>query len=88
MKRTLKWQAGAAAMLLSIAGMAALPVTSGAQGARPLDVYFIDVEGGAATLTITPAGESVLVDSGWPGERDGERRGAAFHRDKVHVPRA
>jgi beta-lactamase superfamily II metal-dependent hydrolase len=33
---------------------------------RPLDIYFIDVEGGAATLTVTPAGESVLVDSGWP----------------------
>jgi len=29
-----------------------------------LDIYFIDVEGGAATLFITPAGESLLVDSG------------------------
>lgn len=75
MKRTMSWQAGAAAMLLSIAGLAALPVSSGAQGARPLDVYFIDVEGGAATLTVTPAGESILVDSGWPREdgRDAKR---------------
>lgn len=32
-----------------------------------LDVYFIDVEGGQATLLVTPAGESLLVDSGWPG---------------------
>ncbi len=37
-----------------------------------LDIYFIDVEGGAATLFITPAGESLLVDSGYPdnGGRD------------------
>ncbi len=34
--------------------------------ARGLDIYFIDVEGGAATLTITPSGESILVDCGWP----------------------
>ena len=32
-----------------------------------LDLYFIDVEGGAATLIVTPAGESVLIDAGWGG---------------------
>ena len=31
-----------------------------------LDIYFIDVEGGAAVLMITPAGESLLIDSGYP----------------------
>ena len=31
-----------------------------------LEIYFIDVEGGAATLLVTPAGESVLIDSGYP----------------------
>ncbi|MBS0261680.1 MAG: MBL fold metallo-hydrolase [Planctomycetes bacterium] len=37
-----------------------------------LDLYFIDVEGGAATLFVTPAGESLLIDSGYPdnGGRD------------------
>lgn len=36
--------------------------------ARPtLDIYYVDVEGGAATLIVTPAGESILVDAGWPG---------------------
>ena len=29
-----------------------------------LDIYFVDVEGGAATLIVTPEGESMLVDSG------------------------
>ena len=40
---------------------------------RRLDVYWIDVEGGAATLVVTPAGESVLMDSGNPGGRDSGR---------------
>ncbi len=31
-----------------------------------LDLYFIDTEGGAATLFVTPAGESILIDSGYP----------------------
>ena len=40
---------------------------------KTLDIYFIDVEGGAATLIVTPLGESLLVDSGFPGERDSKR---------------
>lgn len=38
---------------------------------RRLDVTWIDVEGGAATLIVTPAGESVLVDAGRPGQDAG-----------------
>jgi len=37
---------------------------------KGLSIYFVDTEGGAATLIVTPAGESVLIDSGNPGERD------------------
>jgi beta-lactamase superfamily II metal-dependent hydrolase len=37
---------------------------------RALDIYFIDVQGGAATLLVTPDRESILVDSGWPGLED------------------
>jgi competence protein ComEC len=37
---------------------------------RTLDIYWVDVEGGGATLIVTPAGESILVDSGNPFERD------------------
>jgi competence protein ComEC len=40
---------------------------------KKLDIYWIDVEGGAATLIVTPAGESVLVDAGNPGPRDSGR---------------
>ncbi len=44
-----------------------------------LKVYFVDVEGGQATLFVTPAGESLLVDTGWPGfdGRDADRIVAA-----------
>ena len=43
--------------------------------AKTLEMYFIDVEGGQATLIISPSGESLLVDTGWPGysARDAER---------------
>src|SRR6185369_3353279 len=40
---------------------------------RGLDIYFVDTEGGAATLIVTSAGESILIDSGNPGARDAER---------------
>lgn len=70
MKRTLILAAG---VLLALA-MAA-PSRPAAAPDRPLDIYFVDVEGGAATLIVTPAGESVLIDSGWPREdaRDAKR---------------
>lgn len=38
-----------------------------------LDIYFIDVEGGASTLIVTPSGESILIDSGFPTSRDAKR---------------
>jgi len=41
--------------------------------AGTLDIYWIDVEGGAATLVVTPVGESILIDSGNPGRRDADR---------------
>ena len=40
---------------------------------KTLDIYWADVEGGAATLIVTPAGESVLIDTGSAGGRDAER---------------
>ena len=32
---------------------------------RNLEIYWIDVEGGASTLIISPSGESMLIDTGW-----------------------
>ena len=43
--------------------------------AAGLKMFFIDVEGGQSTLIVTPAGQSMLVDTGWPdfNGRDAER---------------
>ena len=45
------------------------------QAAKPLDVYLIDVEGGKCVLAVSPSGESLLYDAGWPGQggRDNTR---------------
>ncbi len=49
---------------------------------KTLEIYYVDVEGGAATLIVTPAGESILVDTGWPGfeSRDAKRIQAAMQQ--------
>ena len=51
-----------------------------AQGNPPrnLDIYWVDVEGGAATLIVSPSGESLLIDTGYAvGDRDAKRIVAA-----------
>jgi competence protein ComEC len=59
--------------VLMLAAVSALPA------AKNLEVYFIDVEGGQATLFAPPGGESLLIDTGWGGfnRRDAERIAAA-----------
>jgi competence protein ComEC len=52
--------------LFLAAALVAGIVASGV-AAKTLDIYFIDVEGGQATLIVTPAGESLLIDTGFPG---------------------
>ena len=46
-----------------------------AKAPKPLQIYFIDVEGGQATLVVSPSRESMLIDTGWPdiNGRDAER---------------
>ena len=45
---------------------------------RTLDIYWVDVEGGAATLFVAPSGESMLIDTGFDvGDRDATRIAAA-----------
>ncbi len=62
------------AAMLAVAFLGAL---SSAQSPLPrtFDIYVIDVEGGEATLFVSPSGESLLVDTGWPGfdGRDADR---------------
>jgi competence protein ComEC len=42
---------------------------------KPLRIVMVDVEGGQATLFVTPEGKSVLVDTGWPAGLGGPRGG-------------
>jgi competence protein ComEC len=57
---------------LVIGFVAILALTGAGPRAAPpgLDIYFIDVVGGAATLIVTPERESILIDSGWPKLED------------------
>jgi competence protein ComEC len=65
--------AEAVTRLLAVAFVFAFGLAAGA-AARSLEIYFIDVEGGASTLVVTPAGESVLIDAGY-GQREGRDPG-------------
>jgi competence protein ComEC len=59
-------------VLTSVLLCASMLVTYASAGEKDgrFDLYWIDVEGGAATLMVTPKGESVLIDTGYPGPRD------------------
>src|ERR671934_1283700 len=42
-------------------------LTSAQRAAKTLDIYVVDVEGGNATLFVSPSGESLLIDTGNAG---------------------
>src|SRR5436190_712039 len=71
------WSASVVILLVSGRGVS--------QAQKPLDIYFIDVEGGQATLAVSPSGESLLVDAGWPGfnGRDADRIAATARQAGV-----
>ena len=67
-----------APLLLCLGVVSGAPVANGQTPLHTggsLRVYFIDVEGGQSTLFVTPAGQSLLIDTGWPGNnyRDADR---------------
>lgn len=57
-------------------------LASGAPAPKPMQIYFVDVEGGQATLVVSPSGQSLLIDTGWSGYegRDADRILAAAHQ--------
>src|ERR1017187_1499625 len=55
--------------LLSSAWAFSSPVSK-----KPLRIFFVDVEGGQATLFVTPDQHALLIDTGWPGN-DGRDAG-------------
>ena len=62
--------------VLALGGFSAASVRADLK-TKTLDVYWVDSEGGGSTLIVTPAGESVLIDTGNPGGRDPARIVAA-----------
>ena len=62
--------------LFLLAAAACIPAFG--QTKKTFDIYFIDTEGGHATLYISPSGESLLMDAGNPGTRDADRIMAAL----------
>ena len=65
----------AVALLIGFAGA----FVSAQRGpARPLEIWVIDVEGGKAALYVTPTGQTAIIDTGFPGERDLDRILAAI----------
>src|SRR5581483_5701051 len=65
-------------------------VTAQGAAARTLDIYFIDVEGGQSTLLVTPSHQTLLIDTGWPGNgAQGARAGdPAQARDAKRIAAA
>jgi competence protein ComEC len=53
--------------VLFVLSLAALPIAQ-SRSSKGLELYLIDVEGGGATLFVTPSGESVLIDTGNGGQ--------------------
>jgi len=70
---------GFTALLFVVCFALASSLHAAPQGNKPLEIYFVDVEGGQATLFVTPEGQSLLIDTGWPGfdGRDADRIVAA-----------
>jgi len=70
--------------LAALLGMVSVPAAA-ARTPKPLQIYFIDVEGGQSTLVVSPAGQSLLIDTGWPGfgGRDANRIVDAAHQAGV-----
>ena len=63
-------------ILTVVFGLVCCAATIAAQTrGKTLDIYVIDVEGGEATLFVSPSGQTMLVDTGYPGfeGRDADR---------------
>jgi competence protein ComEC len=80
-------EACAIALILALAAFVSMGTTTAAPApSKELRIYFVDVEGGQSTLFVVPSGESLLVDTGWPGNngRDANRILAAAKNAGIH----
>ena len=61
----------------ALLGLAAISASAQRSAGKTLDIYVVDVEGGNATLFVSPSGESLLIDTG--------NSGAAAPRDAGRI---
>ncbi len=61
--------------VLALALLSSAWALSSPESKKPLRIFFVDVEGGQATLFVTPDQHALLIDTGWPGNngRDADR---------------
>jgi competence protein ComEC len=57
--------------LLGVLCAFASPIPARAASTGTLEIYFIDVEGGQATLVVTPEKHTLLIDAGWASDGKG-----------------
>lgn len=62
--------------MLGAMALMSLPAVALTPEPQALRIFSIDVEGGAATLYVTPQGHSLLIDTGWPAGMGGMQRQA------------
>src|SRR5207237_1487879 len=72
-------------VVVTAAAAALAPAVIRGQAAASLQIHFVDVEGGQATLLALPSGDALLVDTGWTGfgDRDADRLAAAAKKQGV-----
>jgi len=73
------WRTPISCTILAVLFLSSSWAASSDAAQKALHIFFVDVEGGQATLFVTPAGQSLLIDTGWPGNdgRDADRIVAA-----------
>jgi competence protein ComEC len=73
----MNWRLMRASVILVLVFALAVFAAAQTRTAKTLDIYVIDVEGGNATLFVSPSGESLLIDTG--------NTGAAAPRDAGRI---
>jgi beta-lactamase superfamily II metal-dependent hydrolase len=67
-----------AKVLLLVVVTGAVLLTAQEKTTKSLEIWVIDTEGGKAALYVSPTGQTALIDTGFPGDRDLERIMAAI----------
>jgi beta-lactamase superfamily II metal-dependent hydrolase len=60
---------------------------SALHAAKNLEIFFIDTEGGQSTLVVSPSGQAMLIDAGYPGFGGRDANRIADAAKQAHVKR-